>query len=116
MEEELDGYVLSKSSISNAQRLKLDDQDGRTFRALQLSIRGLDRLLTVHLLLINLFLTTVISKRSKSLWQDGVREVVARVHPVRVHGAEVLDLQLDEGAGQVFRIAEFHGEFVWWQR
>ena len=95
---------------------KPDDQDGNTFRTLQLSIRSLDRLLTIHLLLVNLLLTTIIPKRSKSLRQDGVREVVARVHPVSVHGAEVLDLQLDEGAGQVFGIAELYGEFVWWQR
>ena len=66
---------------------------------LQLSIRGLDRLLAIHLLLIDLLLTAIIPKRCESLRQDRVREVVARVHPVGVHGAEVLDLQLDEGAG-----------------
>lgn len=41
-----------------------------------------------------------------------MREVVTRVHPVRVHGAEVLDLQLDKGAGKVFGVAELHGKFV----
>lgn len=42
-----------------------------------------------------------------------MREVVARVHPVSVHCAEVLDLELDKGAGKVFGIAELHGKFVW---
>lgn len=42
-----------------------------------------------------------------------MREVVARVHPVSVHGAEVLNLQLDEGAGKVFGVTKFHGKFVW---
>ena len=42
-----------------------------------------------------------------------MREVVARVHPVSVHRAEVLDLQLDKGAGKVFGIAELHSKFVW---
>lgn len=42
-----------------------------------------------------------------------MREVVTRVHPVSVHGAEVLDLQLDKGAGKVFGVAELHGKFVW---
>ena len=41
-----------------------------------------------------------------------MREVVARVHPVSVHGAEVLDLQLDKGAGKVFGVAELYREFV----
>lgn len=41
-----------------------------------------------------------------------MREVIARVHPVGIHGAEVLDLQLDKGAGKVFGVAELHGKFV----
>ena len=42
-----------------------------------------------------------------------MREMVARVHPVSVHGAEVLDLQLDKGAGKIFGVAEFYGKFIW---
>lgn len=42
-----------------------------------------------------------------------MRQVVARVHPVSVHAAEILDLQLDQGAGKVFGVAELHGKFIW---
>ena len=44
-----------------------------------------------------------------------MREVVARVHPVSVHGAEVLNLQLDKGAGKIFGVAELHSKVVWYQ-
>ena len=44
-----------------------------------------------------------------------MREVIARVHPISVHGAEVLDLQLDEGAGKVFGVTELDGKIVWQQ-
>ena len=38
--------------------------------------------------------------------------MVARVHPVSVHCAEVLDLQLDKGARKVFGVTELHSKFV----
>ena len=44
-----------------------------------------------------------------------MREVIARVHPISVHGAEVLDLQLDEGAGKVFGVTELDGKIIWQQ-
>ena len=34
------------------------------------------------------------------LSQDRVRVVVGRVHPISVHGGEVLDLEFDEGGGE----------------
>lgn len=42
-----------------------------------------------------------------------MREVVACVHPISVHGAEVLDLQLDKGAGKIFGVAELYGKLIW---
>ena len=41
-----------------------------------------------------------------------MREVIARIHPVSVHGAEVLDLQLDEGASKILRIPELYGKII----
>lgn len=41
-----------------------------------------------------------------------MRVVVCRVRPVRIHGGEVLDLQLDEGGGKLGSIAEIEGEGV----
>ncbi len=38
--------------------------------------------------------------------------VVAGVHPVRVHCRQILDLQLDQTLGEVFRKAKIHGELV----
>ena len=44
-----------------------------------------------------------------------MREVIARVHPISVHGAEVLDLQLDKGASEIFGVTELDGKIVWQQ-
>jgi len=38
--------------------------------------------------------------------------VVARIHPVGLHGAQVLNLELDERAGQLGLVAEVVGEGV----
>lgn len=38
--------------------------------------------------------------------------MVASVHPIGVHGAEILDLEFDEGFGQIGRVAQIVGEFV----
>jgi hypothetical protein len=39
--------------------------------------------------------------------------VVARVHPVGIHCAQVLDLEFDEGLGEFSLIAEFDGKGVY---
>jgi hypothetical protein len=52
------------------------------------------------------------SQGSKPLCQDWVREVVTCIHPVRIHGAQVLDLQLNQRACQFGRVTQFLGEFV----
>ena len=44
-----------------------------------------------------------------------MREMIAGVHPVSVHGAEVLDLQLNEGASKIFGVAKLYGKIVWQQ-
>ena len=53
------------------------------------------------------------SESPQPLWKDGVREVVAGVHPVGVHGAQVLNLQFNEGAGELGGVSEFDGEFIY---
>ena len=49
---------------------------------------------------------------AETLREDGVREVVAGVDPVGIHGAEVLHLQLDEGLGEFLGVTKTNGEGV----
>lgn len=49
----------------------------------------------------------------QSLGQDRVAVVVGGVHPVGIHGGEVLDLELDEGRGKFGGVAELVGEGVY---
>jgi hypothetical protein len=41
-----------------------------------------------------------------------MREVVACIHPVGIHGAKVLDLQLDQGASKLRRVTQLESELV----
>lgn len=41
-----------------------------------------------------------------------MREMITRIHPISVHGAQILDLQLDQGLGQVGAVAKFDGEVI----
>jgi hypothetical protein len=41
-----------------------------------------------------------------------VREVVAGIHPVGIHGAKVLDLELKEGAGKLLGITKPLGKSI----
>jgi hypothetical protein len=50
---------------------------------------------------------------TQTLWQDWVGVVVASKHPVRVHGAQVLDLQFEERFGQKFGIAELGSKGIY---
>ena len=52
------------------------------------------------------------AESAETFGQDGVGEVVAGVDPVGVHGAKVLDLQLDERFGEFRGVAELDGEGV----
>jgi hypothetical protein len=38
--------------------------------------------------------------------------VIARIHPVGIHGAEVLDLQLDQGARELRRVTQLLCELI----
>ena len=51
-------------------------------------------------------------QRLKPLRKDRVGEVVAREDPVGIHGAEVLDLELDQGLRELGAVAEAAGEGV----
>lgn len=79
--------------------------------------RGLNN--TILLLLSSLILHTLRNtlralpaKSLETLRQMGVREVVGGVDRVGVHGAEVLDLELEKGAGELLGVAETLGESV----
>lgn len=48
----------------------------------------------------------------EALREMRVREVVARVHPVSIHGAEILNVQLDERSGQLSAHTQVVGELV----
>jgi hypothetical protein len=48
----------------------------------------------------------------KSLGQDGVAKVVGRVHPIGIHGGEVLDLEFDERRSNLGRVAKLVGESI----
>ena len=78
---------------------------------LQLTITGLDRLLAVlgHT---TGDLATRPAQRLESLRQDRVRVVVAGVHPVGVHGAQVLDLQFEQRRGELLGVAQLHREGI----
>lgn len=52
------------------------------------------------------------AKGLETLGQMGVGEVVAGVDGVGVHGAEVLDLELEKRAGELLGVAEALGEGV----
>ena len=41
-----------------------------------------------------------------------MRVVVASVHPVRIHRAQVLDLELEEGLGELLGVAELLSEVI----
>lgn len=57
-------------------------------------------------------LRTLPAKSLEALRKVRVGEVVAGVHPVGVHGAEVLDLELEQGAGELLGVAELLGKGV----
>ena len=52
------------------------------------------------------------TQSAQPLRQDGVGEVIARIHPVGVHGAEVLDLQLDQGTSELRRVTQLLCELI----
>lgn len=52
------------------------------------------------------------AKGLQPLRKNGMRVVVACVHPVRVHSAQVLDLQLDERACQLGGVAQSPGKAI----
>lgn len=83
-----------------------------TPESLQLPVTSLNRLLTILQLEVR-DLSTRPAKRLETLGKDRVGVVVASVHPVRVHGAQVLDLQLEQGLGELLGIAEVLGEFIY---
>lgn len=52
------------------------------------------------------------AKGLEALRQMGVREVVAGVHPIGVHGAKVLDLELEKRASKLLGITKLLSEGI----
>lgn len=85
----------------------------RIYHCLQLfPPAGLDGLVLVLLGIPNNRLTALPVESFEALREMRVGEVVGGVDPVGIHGAEVLDVQLDEGAGEREAHAETLGEGV----
>lgn len=57
-------------------------------------------------------LGTLPAKSLEALRKVRVGEVVAGIHPVGVHGAEVLNLELEQGAGEFLGVAELLGKGI----
>ena len=79
-------------------------------KILQLSAAGLLGLLILQIRHHGLLIDP--TKRTKSLRQYRMREMVASIHPISIHGAQILYLKLDQGAGQLCRVTQLQGEFV----
>lgn len=70
-------------------------------------------LITLFTLLLDLHLSSGLPVESlQSLGQNGVREVVGGEQPVSIHGAKVLDLELDQGASELGVVAKLVGELI----
>lgn len=78
----------------------------RTQIALQFFLSRAIRLAAELRLLIRDLLLARPPNSLEALSQNGVRVVVCRVRPVRVHGGQILNLQLDEGGGKLGSIAK----------
>lgn len=52
------------------------------------------------------------AKGLEALRKMGVREVVAGVHPIGVHGAKVLNLELEERAGKLLGVTKLLSESI----
>ena len=78
---------------------------------LQLPISRLDRLFCVLRLEIG-DPFALPSKCLETLREDRVRVVVAGVHPVRIHGAQVLDLELEERFGELLGVPKLLGKVI----
>lgn len=63
---------------------------------LQLSAAGLCDLLALLLLSYTRLRVAIPSQCAQSFRQNGMREVVARIHPIGIHCAQILDLELDQ--------------------
>lgn len=57
-------------------------------------------------------LSTLPSNRTETLSEDRMREMVAGVHPVSIHGTEVLDLQLDKRSSKLIRVSKTLGKSI----
>lgn len=70
------------------------------------------RFLPIHGFRISLLLFAGPSKSPQSLRQDWMREMIAGIHPVCVHGTQILYLKFDQRLRQLSGVAELDCEFV----
>lgn len=79
--------------------------------SLKLPISSLDRLVLVLRLQVR-DLSALPAKSSQTLGEDRVGVVVAGIDRVGVHGAQVLDLELEQGLRQFLRVPEALSEVI----
>ena len=91
--------------------LLVDSTQKKPTHVLQLPISRLDRLFCVLRLEIG-DPFALPSKCLETLREDRVRVVVAGVHPVRIHGAQVLDLELEERFGELLGVPKLLGKVI----
>lgn len=82
---------------------------------LQFAVRGFEGLGATAFVLpvLRSFLAAGPAEGVKPLRKNGVREVVTRKHPVGIHGAEILDLELDKRFGKGGLVTKVFGKFVY---
>lgn len=104
--------TLYPSSPNSKSIFELPKKSCPSTSSLQLAIRSLDGLVTV-LGLKTGDISTLPAERGEALGEDGVRKVVAGIHPVGFHGGQVLDLQLEQRSSKLIGVPKALSESIW---
>jgi hypothetical protein len=112
--------VLNFRKITSAKRERQKDTERHNALIIRASTEGIKTLqlllrhLCIGLLSVSADLRLARPADSlQSLGQNGVAKVVGRVHPIGIHGGQVLDLEFDERRGNLGRVAELVGESIY---
>ena len=79
--------------------------------SLQLPSTGLNHLLDLRIRTTRLRIS-IPPQRPQSLRQNRMREMVACIHPIRIHRAQILDLELDQRTSELCRVSQLLRKFV----
>lgn len=87
--------------------------DFRKQRILQINPRNLDSsiLLGDSFTMLGLFISP--SQSSKSFGKNRMRVMITGIHPISVHGTQILDLKFDQGFSKIRRVTKTLGEVVY---